>query len=256
MSLILDALNKSDQERTEGDYVPGLQTRHGGESSSERAWKRFAWPVATLLFALLALMSWWYSSAPATESVAVAPAEPVSGVVEQGAALPVSVAAATDTQAADPSVAALYAGSPALANNDVSSEPALPALQQMPTAEVESQAPEPISYDIDQMADAAKQALQELPTETEQATVVEHSAPFIADLSQRTKDEIPSVFFTMHHWSSIPREREVVLNGETRREGDTIKPGLMLVEILQGSIVLDYRGTEFRLRSLNSWVNL
>jgi hypothetical protein len=47
-----------------------------------------------------------------------------------------------------------------------------------------------------------------------------------------------------------------VINGKTWREGDLVKPGLRLMEILEDSIVLDYRGTEFRLRSLNSWVNL
>ena len=102
---------------------------------------------------------------------------------------------------------------------------------------------------MDALTRAAEQALAESP-------VVEHAAPLINELAQRTKDEIPSVYFSSHHWSSIPRERVVVLNGTPRREGETVKPGLTLVEILEDSIVLDYRGTEFRLRSLNSWVNL
>jgi hypothetical protein len=86
--------------------------------------------------------------------------------------------------------------------------------------------------------------------------MVEHEAPFIVDLRQSVKDQIPSIFYSAHNWASNPAQRSVILNGEVRRAGEQVKPGLRLVEILEDSIVLDFRGTEFRLRSLNSWVNL
>ena len=78
----------------------------------------------------------------------------------------------------------------------------------------------------------------------------------ITYLRQSQKDEIPSIFYSQHNWSSDPAERSVVLNGQERREGQQVKPGLRLVEILESSIVLNFNGTEFQLRSLNSWVNL
>ena len=61
MSLILDALNKSDQERADERPVPGLQSRHGPEPDSDsRRWNlpwvftvtsmpasaRFCWTMA------------------------------------------------------------------------------------------------------------------------------------------------------------------------------------------------------------------
>jgi hypothetical protein len=48
----------------------------------------------------------------------------------------------------------------------------------------------------------------------------------------------------------------VVLNGKELRPGGQPASGVKVVEILPDSVVLDYRGTEFRLRALNSWVNL
>ena len=108
--------------------------------------------------------------------------------------------------------------------------------------------------DVDALARAAEAALEDRSATAE--PVGEHEAPFIADLSQPVKDQIPSIFYSAHKWASVPSERSVVLNGQERRAGQQVKPGLRLVEILEDSIVLDFRGTEFRLRSLNSWVNL
>jgi hypothetical protein len=105
---------------------------------------------------------------------------------------------------------------------------------------------------VEAIARAAQKALDEQPAEV----VVVHAAPLMSELKQRTRDEIPSIFYSSHHWSTVAAERVVTLNGQAHREGERIKPGLSLVEILEDSIVLDYRGTEFRLRSLNSWVNL
>jgi 2-phospho-L-lactate guanylyltransferase (CobY/MobA/RfbA family) len=130
-------------------------------------------------------------------------------------------------------------------------------IEQIAVVEVASEAaanpaPAAVPLDVEALARAAQKALEEQAEEV----VVVHAAPLISELRQGTKDEIPSIFYSSHHWSTVAAEREVTLNGQVRLEGERIKPGLSLVEILENSIVLDYRGTEFRLRSLNSWVNL
>jgi hypothetical protein len=48
----------------------------------------------------------------------------------------------------------------------------------------------------------------------------------------------------------------VVLNGKKVKEGERLAGGIRLDEILPDSIVLSYKGQQFRLRALNSWVNL
>jgi hypothetical protein len=80
--------------------------------------------------------------------------------------------------------------------------------------------------------------------------------PLVQDLPQATKDQIPSIFFSNHSWSSKAGEKMVTLNGDVRREGEVVVPGVRLVEILPESILLEFQGTRFRLRALNSWVNL
>ena len=47
-----------------------------------------------------------------------------------------------------------------------------------------------------------------------------------------------------------------MLNSKSVKVGGNVAPGVKLDEILPDSVVLDYRGTQFRLRALNSWINL
>ena len=68
-------------------------------------------------------------------------------------------------------------------------------------------------------------------------------------------DEIPTIFFRQHDWSAQASARSVNLNGEVYREGDQVAPALQLLEIHPDFILMDFRGNEFLLRALNSWVN-
>ena len=249
MSLILDALGKSDRERGV-QSVPALHAPDGEAAPERRSWRAWIWPGLTVLFALVALGLWLgggdagnagvAGSPPSTQPStpprpAQTPAQPSTQVPEQQSPeqqppeqAPAAEPAADGERA---QIAALYA--------DTGPDEAAPA--------------EP-PIDVDSLAMAAQAELNRLRTEDE--PLADHPAPLVGDLTQRARNAIPSVFFTMHHWSTVPAEREVVLNGEVRREGDSVASGLKLVEILEDSIVLDYRGTEFRLRALNSWVNL
>ena len=88
------------------------------------------------------------------------------------------------------------------------------------------------------------------------AVAVVAATPFLTELSQRTKDEIPTIYYQRHDYSGDSSRSSVVLNGETVRVGGSPAPGVRVDEILPDSVVLDYRGTQFRLRALNSWINL
>ena len=75
-------------------------------------------------------------------------------------------------------------------------------------------------------------------------------------LSQQTKDDIPTLYYQRHDYSSDTNTSSIVLNGAPYKAGESPLPGMKVEEILTDSVVLNYRGTQFRLRALNSWVNL
>jgi len=105
------------------------------------------------------------------------------------------------------------------------------------------------SIDIDRI-------LREAREEVENASLREHPVPFLIDLSQQVKDSIPTVYYLRHDYSSNASLSTVVLNSKTLSVGGSPVPGMKIEEILPDSVVLNYQGTQFRLRALNSWVNL
>ncbi len=190
--------------------------------------------------------------APATPEPAAADTRPV--VDESGS--PAAPAAA----APDPAVAALYQAEakPELAPRE---KPAPKPRVTRPAqsgaagddagagAERTAAAPAEETVDIDAMV---RQAQDELAD----ARLAEHPAPFISDLSQQAKDAIPTILYSVHNYSGKPGQSTVVLNGKELKVGGSPAAGVKVDEILPDSVVLSFQGKQFRLRALNSWVNL
>lgn len=96
--------------------------------------------------------------------------------------------------------------------------------------------------------------VKRVQAELGEPALVAHATPLLENLSQQTKNAIPSVMYTVHDWRPTGSSR-VTLNGSALSEGQQLN-GFKVEEILNDSVILSYRGTEFRLRALNSWVNL
>ena len=278
MSLILDALNRS---RQDSDPVPGLGTRHDADlaQSPVAAWRRYL-PWAALLVAVLViglLLLERQGPAPpksVTVSPVPAPQTPAAGGVPPTAFAPDPEPAAkrvapitaapqpvsgTEPASAlptplDPEVAQLYEQPVADLPEPVTSVPAVDDQRSEESSMAEAAVPQPPARE-EQQVDIEKLVLQ-AREEVENARLAEHDAPFISDLSQQTKNAIPTVYYQRHDYAGGGAGSRVVLNGESMGEGGSPAQGMKVVEILPDSVVLNYRGTEFRLRALNSWINL
>jgi hypothetical protein len=91
--------------------------------------------------------------------------------------------------------------------------------------------------------------------EMQNTAMVEHPTPFLSSLSKQTRDAVPTILYQQHDYIEGGRSI-VVLNGKKLRVGGSPVSGMKVDEILPGSVILNYKGTQFRLRALNSWVNL
>ncbi|MEH6586640.1 MAG: general secretion pathway protein GspB [Halioglobus sp.] len=276
MSLILDALNRS---REEIDDVPTLETRHS--YSEEPARKKYLL-LGVALVAAIVVIAWllWertqtfsgqgLASAPAIISqvqqpkpAAAVEQKPSSSVTPTSTPVPRASVAAHEPKLAAPTsvmappqvdssaVSALYGKKTAPQSSDsVSPQPSSASQMAVkPTAKTRTAAT--VEQDLD-IGKLVKQAEGELKN----TQLAEHPAPFINNLSQQTKDSIPSIFYKRHEYSGRPGQSLVVLNGKELKAGGSPASGVKIKEILPDSVVLDYRGTQFRLRALNSWVNL
>ncbi|MEP4146517.1 MAG: general secretion pathway protein GspB [Halioglobus sp.] len=281
MSLILDALNRSHEEI---DEVPTLATRH--EYAGRQPGNRLLQAVAVALLAALVTIAWllWDRDQEVPGSVAVqsthektvSPQREETSAPESRPRVPEPAVAATTKPVAGPTAeptSVLQAQQPTTANASVSAlydkgtatdsrpqvtlpptaapdivKPQQPAAKEIPAAPATATVAEQ-AVDIEQLLKSAEDELQN-------ARLEEHSAPFVNGLSQRTKDTIPSIFYERHDYSGRPGQSRVVLNGKELKVGGSPASGVKVEEILPDSVVLNYRGTEFRLRALNSWVNL
>ena len=87
-----------------------------------------------------------------------------------------------------------------------------------------------------------------------ESSLLPHPTPLIENLSQQTKDKIPSLFYTVHQYDTAG-SASIVINGQRAQAGERVQ-GFTVKEILSDSAILSWGGTDFRLRALNSWVNL
>jgi len=218
-----------------------------------------------------------------TTAAAVAEPEPVAAVATSQVATPESTVAATNPPVAPPEAmvatstvpsppqdsAAQATAAPMLSaeendavaqlyqNRELQKDPVMPESDSRSAqgnardapADTSTVAPAEQSSELDQI-------LQQAREELENASLDDHPVPFLSSLSQQTKDDIPTLYYQRHDYSSDPNLSSVVLNGTTVKAGGSPLPGMKVEEIMPDSVVLNYRGTQFRLRALNSWINL
>lgn len=290
MSLILDALNRS---RQDVEQPPGVATQHydDQEGVSVSIW-RASVPWLALLIALMVIawlvldrspqpvatvvapgMSEPLGSRPAsrpdkTAEVAAPVPRPAPRVAQPNivTARPQAVkAAVTPTAPPAPPGAAVTDLYQQQARESVAEVAAQrPELQQVPVSRTEATAPqvvaEPAARQPNQSSDEEPIDIEKMVIQAREelgnSRIAEHPAPFIAELSQQTKNSIPTLFYERHDYSGDKSRSVVVLNGKTLKVGGSAASGVKVEEILPDSVVLNYRGTQFRLRALNSWINL
>jgi general secretion pathway protein B len=97
-------------------------------------------------------------------------------------------------------------------------------------------------------------AIERAAREVGDVPLTPHSAPLLENLSQQQKDQIPTIVYVAHEFSEVGA-RSVTLNGSRLLVGQRVE-GIEVLEILNDSVVLRAGSIEFRLRALNTWVNL
>ncbi|MFK8041218.1 general secretion pathway protein GspB [Congregibacter sp.] len=99
-----------------------------------------------------------------------------------------------------------------------------------------------------------EQVLREIRTEAANSGLEPHPTPLLEDLTKQFKDRVPTLMYSSHDYSSLGRST-VTINGETLTQGQRTR-GVEVRELLSDSVILRFDSTDFRLRALNSWVNL
>jgi general secretion pathway protein B len=224
MSYILDALNKSEQERR-GQQTPGLQTVH--RAPPPKASSKAPWIVVIAIFAVINLagLGYWLMSNEPT---------PAPVVTQQSAANPPATTPASQPQTSSQNQPAVTL------THQVTEQP---VVQQTPVA---STAPTTNTADNNQTPgllitpDTAFQKPTNQPVR-------------ITELPLNVQRQIPDLVFSSHLFSDEPSFRMVNINGKMIREGDMVANDLRLLEISEEGVILGFRHYVFEVSVLRDW---
>jgi len=288
MSLILDALRRSESEQRN---VPSISVSDEVANVSDQR-KARALGVAAL--ALLGLGFWWFGSGVSTsgESVERGAVRPDGAIEEQvetpglpiqpqdarqpvmplaGISLPsapaspasqvevldrVSVIDTNELQALNQAMwrdAATAAESVVSEGGDAADVLGVPQLQADPEERLE---PDPLAVTETLVTEPAvdlQEVMQRLALEVGETSLLPHPVALLDTLTQAQKDSVPTIIYSAHQYGGDAAFVE--LNGNRLKEGER-GDGIRVIEILPDSVILNVSGAEFRLKALNSWVNL
>lgn len=247
MSLILEALKKSEAERRLG-RAPDLLTPARAAPPRRPAWLAgFALGLALALLAV-ALAAWWFWPAPAP-SGAIEGQEEASGRI---APVPEGRAAqeAPVPIRRSPRPQRIESAPPAVAPAPAPREEAFAARERESIALPAGDSPFTLPSEAPPSAPPAASATPAPAPEPEPEPAPEpalESFPTLAWFTAAERDGLPPLRLSMHVYDANPQARFALIDGHRLRQGDTVTDGLQLAEIRPDGVVLDWRGRRFLL---------
>lgn len=265
MSLILDALNRAEQERSEQQLSPGLQA--APLSATNASLSRSRGIIAGVLAAatvFAALYLHFFSGSgsgttPLVDSVMTVSPTVVGNTMDtlpqqllrQTVGVQPAPAIALQTQSTPAS--ALTNAQPDRGNTPataVNSDTIARLYQQQPAAPTGART---ASAQTPPASAAVKMTAK--PSAEQAGRAILQQIPLLATMPARFQRSVPSIDYSVHVFNEKDGSGIVSLNGSIRKIGAQISPGLRVIAILPDSVVLDYNDIQFRLLALNSWVN-
>lgn len=241
MSLILEALKKSEAERRLG-HAPDLLTPARAAPPRRPAWLAgFALGLALALLAV-ALAAWWFRPAPAP-----------SGAIAGKEEAPDRIAPVPEGRAAQeapvpirrsPRPQRIESVPPTVAPAPAPREEAFAARERESIALPAADSPFTLPSEVPPSATPAASATPAPEPAPEPAL---ESLPTLAWFTAAERDGLPPLRLSMHVYDANPQARFALIDGHRLRQGDAVTDGLQLAEIRPDGVVLDWRGRRFLL---------
>jgi len=207
MSLILEALRKSEAERRRGSTPDVAMELPPVPAARARATPSWMLPAAVIAVVALLAGVWWSQRDSSGDTVTQNAASPVDAPVIDAPAQPVVVARTATSPAPAPASTPITPTDPGPVPATPIAEPAPPPARSLPP-------PPP------------------LPAETREVTTIDTTS-------------IPPVKLSMHMWDESPSRRFVILDGQRMTEGDR-SGELTVVAIERDGVVVERNGQRAR----------
>ncbi|HVI26269.1 MAG TPA: general secretion pathway protein GspB [Xanthomonadaceae bacterium] len=260
MSLILEALRKSEAERQRG-RLPALATGAPPAPSPRTvraaSWK---WPLLGAGALALAFVAWLAGAGWTRRDVPPAPAIPAPAAVEAASApMPgPNTAAAAGTPAGTNALPPIDRLTPRVAPAPASRDTPPPARAAARHDDAPARGPTTVTADAattarrDAPASASARVAPASTGSTPSAattaglpTAAPDTVLSLADLDPATRKALPPLHVSMHLWDADPSRRFVILDGNRRAEGDRVGPAVV-TDITRDGVLLEWNGRRIR----------
>jgi general secretion pathway protein B len=258
MSLILEALRKSEAERRRGQ-TPDLLTDAIPVAPAARRtapnWTMLLPVIGAALITLLLVVWWLRPSAEPIPDGAAASDTSVDDSIASAAQTPSAPPLDAATVRPQPSLSPPAARSSAPAAAPLTSTPPAPALPDATAAPATATTRSPVT------APAASEPGPALPTPAQIASLEPPPAPApanppafaspsapvkLSDLSSEDRAQLPALKVSMHMWAPDAGGRFAIIDGTRVNEGDRV--GEATIEAIQpDSVMLSWHGRQIRL---------
>lgn len=247
MSLILEALKKSEAERRLG-RAPDLLTPASMPSPERRPWLWLWGAVFGLAAALLLVLGWWARSAlEAPSATTTSPAMPAAAPTAAASVTPAlpSAPAPAPTSASTPvqrTPADVIANAPlpqdqAFASTERESIPVPAHAIPLPPPEAPPSQPanvQPIAPVLPTPPSPVVPVPAPSPVPTSSLEPLQHLATLPASL----REGLPPLRLSMHVYDPDPVARFVLIDGKRYRQGDAIAPGIIVDDIRPDGVAI------------------
>lgn len=235
MSIILEALRKSERERQAGQ-VPGMAQVVLDSGSRRSRW--LPWLVVTLVAINAGGVGYWLYQSHRTQGTDSPPHVALPNSPPSAQARDVGVASTIPLPDATPPPSAM---APPMAY-EASPRPAYPMPEHLlPPANVGS-----MREDEDDPVDAELEAEGEASiTDKRQMAHSRQGLPRLSELPEAIQQRVPSFKITMFAYSENPQERFIIVNMKKYSAGDVLPGGVLLIEIRAEDLVAEMDGQKF-----------
>ena len=252
MSLILDALNRAERERKKTQTIPDLQTVHEPAApvvAGSRN-KSFVWLLVIIAVLALAIILYVVTSmsARAPQQAQDQPVLPATALKPETE--PVNTVSSMIPIEPPPHQAEIP--TPAEAAETTQTPTQSPDLDELYATARAAESEDPVS-DLYVEPEREEESVAQRLTVRDYNSLIE--VPDIGDLPWSFRNEIPSLNYVRHNFDE-GSEISVVINGRAHRAGSTLAPELVLEEIYVDGVLFRFKQIRFKLRALNSWINM
>ncbi len=216
MSLILEALRKSEAERRRGlapDVAMELPPVPAARTRTPPAW---TWPALAVAVFAIAAAGWWMLRGDRASASSEDQATAMNSAQADGPPAPPVVVRRQAPAATPPAIPIASTPTPLTASAPIPPATDPPAA---PLVVATTPPPRPVSTPV--------------------------PAPIAGDVPDLDATGLPPVKLTMHMWDEVPARRFVILDGQRMAEGDR-SGGLSVVEIRRDGVVVERDGQRAR----------